>query len=406
MAAMRRSVAVLVLVLLSIVGPAVAGVGAAARAAKPASGADMLVGSVGGSPNPVFVNQPVTFSVTVGNLGPAPATDVQVTTQLPAGVRFEPTLSSSTCAESGGVVACSYPTWDVSAFGIVRIAVTPSTVGTLQLTGTVTAAQRDPDPSNNSQTGAVAVVQPVEADVSINLPTAVQGYAGQPMFYFVEVANAGPAPATGLTVTLGFPAGLGPADPTGCTTTDTGLTCSYSFGDLPARSGSITPLLLEPVAAGSYTVSGRVGADQPDPDGSNNTDTGAVEISPAADLSVRIAESTDPTTPGQPLTYTVTVSNAGPSPASAVALLDTVTSTTRRFELLSVTTSQGQCSAAALSIDCQLGTVASGGSVVVAVTVRPSGLGTVSDEARVAAAEFDPNTADNAVSESTVVGSG
>ncbi len=84
-----------------------------------------------------------------------------------------------------------------------------------------------------------------------------------------------------------------------------------------------------------------------------------------------------------------------------------MTSTTRRLELLSVTTSQGQCSAAAsLSIDCQLGTVASAGSVVVAVTVRPSGLGTVSDEARVAAAEFDPNAADNAVSESTVVGSG
>jgi uncharacterized repeat protein (TIGR01451 family) len=303
------------------------------------------------------------------------------------------------------VVTCSYSGWDANAFGLVRVAVTPTTLSTLALTFTVTAAQRDPDLSNNSRTGAVQVVQPTVADVSIELPSIVQGYAGQSLTFFVAVGNAGPADATGVRLTLQFPSGLSPADPTGCTATAASWTCSYPLGDVGVRTFLPTPVTVYPAAAGSFTVSGQVSAAEPDPDSSNNSDTGAVMISPAADLSVQIAESADPVTPGQPLTYTVTVGNAGPSPASAVTVTDALTWTTRRLQLLSLTTSQGQCSSATnLTIDCQLGTLDSGSNAVLTLTVRPSGTGTITDDAQAAAAEFDPDTTDNLSRETTTVG--
>jgi uncharacterized repeat protein (TIGR01451 family) len=93
MTRMRRSALVLVLPALAILVPV--GAGASAQAAKPVRGADMVVSSVSASPDPVLVNQSVTFTIGMGNLGPDAATEVQLTSALPAGVRFEPGLSDS-----------------------------------------------------------------------------------------------------------------------------------------------------------------------------------------------------------------------------------------------------------------------------------------------------------------------
>jgi uncharacterized repeat protein (TIGR01451 family) len=403
-----------VLALLSSLLAALGGFGASAQpasaagaAAKPPGvAADMAVTSVGGLVNP-SPDQTVTFLITVVNLGPSPATSVELATQLPTGVRFEPAQSDSRCSETAGVVLCRFSSWDVNAFGIVSVTVTPATAGTLQVTSAVTAAEPDPDLSNNSQTATVEVVEPVEADVSITLPSFAQLYAGQPMFYSVEVQNAGPATATGITATLDFPPGLSPLEQSACTATGTGLTCAYSFGDLPPQRGSGLPILLAPATAGSYTVHGRVSAAQPDPAGSNNSDTGVVDVWAVADVSVEVAESADPATPGRPLTYAVTITNAGPSPASAVRLVNAWSTTVRRgLELLSFTASQGQCSqTAAVTIECELGEVARGGTAAVTVTLWPRGPGTVTDEARVSAAESDPDSANNVDDETTSVGS-
>ncbi len=47
-------------------------------------------------------------------------------------------------------------------------------------------------------------------------------------------------------------------------------------------------------------------------------------VTPSADLSIAKADSADPVLPGNSLTYTVTVSNAGPSAANDVAVTDTL----------------------------------------------------------------------------------
>ena len=152
---------------------------------------------------------------------------------------------------------------------------------------------------------------------------------------------------------------------------------------------------------------GSVTSDQPDPVVSNNADSTVVNASPAADLSVQIAESADPATPGQALTYTVTITNLGPSPASAVTLADTWSTTVPGgVQLLSFGATQGQCAQTVdRSIDCQLGELASGATATVTIRLRPRGVGSVSDHAQVSAAEFDPDTTNNADSETTRIGS-
>jgi uncharacterized repeat protein (TIGR01451 family) len=166
--------------------------------------------SLSDSPDPVFTNHSLHYELGVYNFGPSRATGVEVTATLPPGVHFESSLPNSACSESAGIVTCSFPSWDVNAAGIFLITVTPSTAGVLQLTFTVTALEPDPDLSNNSQTEDTVVVEPTEADVSINLPSSVEGYAGENIWLAVEVDTAGPAIATGLTVILEFPSGLRP----------------------------------------------------------------------------------------------------------------------------------------------------------------------------------------------------
>lgn len=402
----RRAVALVLVAVVLSVGPALVGASASAVAATTA---DMAIASVSDYPDPVFTNQSVAYTVSVENLGPGQATGVKLTAALPSGVRFEPLQSDSACTESGGIVTCNFASWDANAAGLIRIAVTPSTAGVLQLTFAVSAAERDRDLSNNSQTETTTVVQPTDADISINLPTSVTGYVGQNLFLNLEVGNAGPATATGVTVTLEFPRGLNPSSGGGvCTDSGSGLSCAYSQSSLPAGSGIGEFIAIAASAAGTYTVQGSVSADQPDPVPSNNSDSTLVAATPAADLSAQIVESADPATPGSAITYTVTVTNNGLSPASAVVLTDSWSTTVAGgVQLVTFATTQGQCALTSnQSIDCQLGGLANGAATTVTVTVRARGIGSVTDQAQVSAAEFDPNTANNADSETTTVGSG
>jgi hypothetical protein len=108
---------------------------------------------------------------------------------------------------------------------------------------------------------------------------------------------------------------------------------------------------------------------------------------------------------GQPLTYTVTVNNHGPSPASAVSLVDTWTAATRgSADLISVVVSQGGCLTVTRNrVECQLGSLASGASATLTVRLRPRGTGLVTDQASASAAEPDPDSANNSDQETTTV---
>lgn len=118
-----------------------------------------------------------------------------------------------------------------------------------------------------------------------------------------------------------------------------------------------------------------------------------------ADVSVAATAAPDPVTTGDNLTFTITVSNAGPAAATNVTLANTLPA---GAALVSATVSQGSCSGSG-PVTCALGAIASGSNATAVVVVAPTQTGSASLTASVAASEFDPNTANNAVTVAATV---
>jgi len=131
-------------------------------------------------------------------------------------------------------------------------------------------------------------------------------------------------------------------------------------------------------------------------------DTFVAKIASAADVSITKTDSPDPATVGQPLTYTLAVSNAGPLPATNVAVSDTLLP---GADFGSATPSQGACTliAATRTVSCPLGTIAAGGTANVTLIVTPNQPGTYNNTATVSLSEDDGNTSNNTASASTTV---
>jgi hypothetical protein len=121
----------------------------------------------------------------------------------------------------------------------------------------------------------------------------------------------------------------------------------------------------------------------------------------SADLGVTLAANGGTTT-GTNTTYTATVSDAGPSASTNVALTASLPSS---GVLLSVTPSSGTCSMSG-TVSCNLSGIADGGNVTITFVVRQTSAGTAMMTVQVSGSETDPNTANNqATSTLTVTGS-
>jgi uncharacterized repeat protein (TIGR01451 family) len=118
-----------------------------------------------------------------------------------------------------------------------------------------------------------------------------------------------------------------------------------------------------------------------------------------ADLAITKVDSSDPSRAGRDLTYTITVTNNGPNPATGVTVSDTLPA---GLSARSTGASQGSCSGST-TITCALGDLAVGGSATVTIVVRPSTAGTITNTASVSGNQPDPNTANNTASQDTTI---
>ncbi len=110
------------------------------------------------SPNPAYLNEPLTWTLAISNAGPDDAENVQVTDQLPAGVQFESASSSQgSCSEAAGVVTCDLGTVTTSG-ATITIVVTPTQTGELNNTVVVTSDTEDPNPDDNSDDDTTEVL--------------------------------------------------------------------------------------------------------------------------------------------------------------------------------------------------------------------------------------------------------
>ena len=150
-------------------------------------------------PDPVILGQPLTYTITVTNSGPSAAATVDLTDDLPAGATFGSVTPSQGSCSSGSVVTCALGLMGHNATATVRIVVTPTTIGLITNTVTVSGGDIDPNLSNNVFTETTTVIGLADIGVSkSDQPDPVA--AGATLTYTLVVSNAGPATATNVTL--------------------------------------------------------------------------------------------------------------------------------------------------------------------------------------------------------------
>lgn len=129
----------------------------------------------------------------------------------------------------------------------------------------------------------------------------------------------------------------------------------------------------------------------------DNTASWVENVVSATDLVLTIGADPDPVVQNQPLTYTVTVSNAGPVTATNVILTDTLPAIASVFSI------PGNCTETGSDIVCALAEIPPAGSAFINIVVTPTAAGEALNFAQVDALEHDTDPVNNAFSLSTVV---
>jgi len=216
--------------------------------------------------------------------------------------------------------------------------VSAAATGTISNTATVAVptGTTDPTPANNAATDADTVVP--QADLQITKTdgktTAVPGTSNS---YTIVVTNAGPTAVTGAAIADTFPAGF-------TNVTYTAVATGSASGFTASGSGNINDANVNmPVGSTiTYTVTGTVSASATgtlantatvtapntviDPTPANNTATDTDTLTPQADVTITKTDGKTDVTAGTSNTYTIVVSNIGPSAVSGATITDTFSS--------------------------------------------------------------------------------
>jgi len=353
-------------------------------------------------PDPVLTDGLLTYTLTVQNAGPSDATGVALTDTLPVGVVFvSATPSQGSCTQAAGQVECTLGALAASGSANAEVKVRPQSPGTITNQASITSSTHDPDTGNNTAT-AQTTVEPA-ADLSLTKSDSPDPVlVGQQLTYTLSVHNSGPAAATGTSLTDTLPSGVtfDSATPTQGSCSQASGTVTCSLGTIASGVNAGVEIKVTPQAAGSITNQASVSSSVSDPSLANNSASAVTTVDPVADLSITKTDSPDPVSSGEQLTYTLTVANAGPSPATGVSVTDTLPGAVT-YE--SATPSQGSCSEASGTVTCSLGTLASGANATVQIVVRPTSGSSITNQASVSSPVSDPVLVNNSASETTTV---
>ncbi|MFK3678080.1 hypothetical protein ACI2IP_10120 [Microbacterium sp. NPDC090218] len=351
------------------------------------------------SPAVPVAGQNVTYTLTVHNAGPSEARDVVITDPLDPGTTFvSATPGQGTCAAQSSVLTCQVGTLASGATTVVTAVVQIATGATavVQNTATVTTSTTDTDPANN--VSSTSFQPDIIADLAVvKTASAAQVSAGDTIDFTLAVRNLGSSDAVNVVLSDTMPDGFsvsGVDAPPGATCTPAASVVTCNWASFPV-GGPSNVVVHAAVAAdapvGTVTNTAAVAAPAADRDTTNNASSVDVEVVQSADLNiVKTAPATGE--PGSTFTYTLRVTNAGPSVARGASLSDTLPA-----GFLDAVVNGPGCSIVGGTVGCDLGDIGPGGSVAVEVTGTWSttATGVVSNTATTTSATPDPNTDDN-----------
>ncbi|WP_299921853.1 hypothetical protein [uncultured Nocardioides sp.] len=335
----------------------------------------------------------VGWSIVVNNLGPSTARGVVVTDTLPDAVTITAAFhgTATPCSVAGQVVTCDLGD-RVPGQRVITIVGTLAsgyTGSTLANTARAATTSTDPVPGNDTATATTGIVRQTDLEIvkTIDDPTPV---AGQRITYTLSAYNNGPSDAldpqfidqlpSGLVdVVVNRPTLLGQPATAACELrppTDPGTadnpTAPTVFCDgpvfragLPQRVIGSIEATVAPGFTGSLTNTARISSDTIDIDAANNESTVTTAVTADADVSITKAVAPSAPVPGEPVTWTVVVTNDGPSIARDVVVTDDVEDDITGVTATTGTTPEPCAIAAGNDVTCDLGDLAPGSSVTV-----------------------------------------
>jgi len=303
----------------------------------------------------------LTYTLTYTNVGNQGATGVILTETVPAHTTY--TGSGWTCIpdnNAGSVCTFSVGALNAGASGSATFVVTVNTTvpaGVTQIANTAIIGNDgtngpDPTPADNTSSEAT----PLEAAPDLTITKTDGGVSTMPggvLTYTLTYTNVGNQGATGVILTETVPAHT---TYTGSGWTcipdnNAGSVCTFTVGTLNAgASGSVDFVLtvVNPVPLGvtqiaNTAVIGDDGTNGPDPTPADNSGSDTTPLEAAPDLRISKTDGVLTYIPGGTLTYTITVTNIGPSDALGVSVTDNIPAQFTSWSWTCVTTGGATC---------------------------------------------------------------
>ena len=393
--------------------------------------ADIGVQKIG--PSSAAPNTDVPYSITVNNAGPDPAASFSLTDTLPGTMTFVSIAQNSgpafDCSShpsvgSGGTITCTIASLASGTTATFTLTghIPPGTASgtTFSNTASVSSKTSDPNPDNNSSLFALIVSS---SDLAITKTGPATAAAGGPISWTITASNSGPDQSAPTTFNDPLPAGttfVSLVQNTGptfvCSTPGVGnngtVSCSIgSIGQFASGASAQFTLTanIAPSATGTLSNTANIFGPNADTNPGNNSATVNTTVTSVADLTVtKIGPASADA--GTNITYTITLTNGGPSFAGSVSLTDAVPANTTFVSESQTTGPVFSCTTPSVggtgNVSCSLASLANGASATFSITVHisPGAAGaTIANTANVTTASSDPNPANNTSTANTTV---
>lgn len=288
--------------------------------------------------------QQLSFTLAPRNLGPMTATDVVVNDSMPAGFAIlNATGTGWTCVINGQNISCTRPSYAVGAtIDIVITATAPNVIAQTDATNitNITSATPDGDTTNNNGSVNVSIV-PDGVDLFLTKGKSPNPVAqGSNMISTIRVRNLGPRAAlagevkvvetlkTGETWVGGAGTNWSCAPKIGndiTCTLNAALALNATAPDLLLTTTASDAGNLTNTACAVYTDTNGVVTDPVEPN--NCASATSVSTLTPSSVDLQLVKGASPTSldwNADVITYTMTVTNAGPGAATRVVLADPI----------------------------------------------------------------------------------
>ena len=342
----------------------------------------------------------MTYTLTYANTGATVISDVQIKDTVPAGTTF-------VSAANGGNNNFGTVAWNVGN-------VAPNTSGTVSFTVNVTAAQGATITNSSYSAGGDPAAPVTGPPISTTVTAVVAGpdlsiqkthtgnfTVGTNGQYTINVTNVGGASTSGvITITDILPTGLSFVSGTGngtCSANGQTVTCTNA-GPLAVNATATITLTVAVGAAAAPNVTNTATVSTPgDANSANDSSSDPTTVNKSAELALSFNVSSNSVQAGTNVTYTIGVTNNGPSPATGVTITSPLPA---NVTFVSGNFSQGTCSANTTLITCNLGNAAVGATATIngTIVVKPTSGPSFQAVVNLSGNEPDPNTGNNGAS--------